>query len=302
MTSLQEKKLKMYLVLRVLLRSEPAILAKLPNGEEYLKALDDVIQSIMSITQLKNEGTGKIKEQQNQLSTQFKERLLEDAGKLKPYANYKDNKPLIAFCTLSDTKLSKMKEIDVIVYAKSLYGYINESFTELTKYQLTADTQASLLDKISNFEVINPQLSTEKGKYKNLSGDLNDDYKQADAIIAKLDDEVELIRNSDTEMYRLYWVKRKVEYHANSNQLTGHVMDAETGAGIPNATLSFALTGSSSEPLVKQTADKGGFQLKTITPGIYTVTVSKLGYVTQTLTITLTGDEPYSLDVKMVKG
>ncbi len=302
MTSLQEKKLKMYLVLRVLLRSEPAILAKLPNGEEYLKALDDVIQSIMSITQLKNEGTGKIKEQQNQLSAQFKVRLLEDAGKLKPYANYKDNKPLIAFCTLSDTKLSKMKEIDVIVYAKSLYGYINESLTDLTKYQLTTDTQASLLEIISNFEAINPQLSTEKGKYKNLSGDLNDDYKQADAIIAKLDDEVELIHNSDSEMYKLYWVKRKVEYHSSTNQLNGHVSDSITDAGIPNATVTLTLNDGSSEPIVKQTAEKGGFHQKTITPGIYTVTATKLGYVTQIHMITITGDEPYGLEVKMVKG
>ncbi len=302
MTSLQEKKLKMYLVLRVLLRSEPAILAKLPNGEEYLNALDAVIQSIMSITQLKNEGTGSIKNQQNQLSAQFKVRLLEEAAKLKPYANYKDNKPLIAFCTQSDSKLSKMKEIDMIVYAKSLYGYINESLTELAKYQLTPDTQASLLDVISNFEATNPQLSTEKGKYKNLSGDLNVDYKQADALIAKLDDEVELIHNSDTEMYRLYWVKRKVEYRSSSNQLTGRVLDSETGAGIPNASLSFALGDNNSDPLLKQTADKGGFQLKTITPGIYTVTVTKLGYASQTLSITITGDEPYSLEVKLAKG
>ena len=302
MTSLQEQKLKMYLVIRVLLRSEPAILAKLPNGEEYLKALDDVIQSIMTITQLKNEGTGKIKDQQKQLSTQFKERIQEDAVKLKTYANYKDNKPLITFCMLSDTKLSKMKEIDAIVFAKSLYGYISESLTDLTKYELTAETQASLLDVISNFEVTNPQLSNEKGKYKNLSGNLSDDYKHGDAIILKLDDEVELIRNSEKEVYQLYWVKRKLDYRVDSNQLNGHVTDAITGAGIPNATATLTLTDSTSDPIVKQTADKGGFQQKTITPGIYTVIVTKLGYVTQTLTITLTGDEPYSLDVKMVKG
>jgi len=302
MTSLQDQKLKMYLVLRVLLRSEPAILAKLPNGEEYLNALDGVIQGIMSITQRKNEGTGSIKNRQTQLSDQLKVRLQEDATKLKTYANYKGNNPLIAFCTLSDSKLSKMKEIETIVYSKSLYGYVNESLTDLAKYQLTADTQASLLDLISNFEVTNPELSNEKGKYKNLSGNLSDDFKQGDAIIVKLDDEVELIRNSDTEVYKLYWLKRKLDYRVDSNQLMGHVSDATSGAGIPKATVSLALTGSSSEPIVKQTADKGGFQQKTIPPGIYSVTVTKLGYVTQTLTITITGDEPYGLEVKMVKG
>jgi len=66
--------------------------------------------------------------------------------------------------------------------------------------------------------------------------------------------------------------------------------------------VTFTLKDGTADPIVKQSTEKGDFQIKTIAPGIYTVTVVKLGYLTQTLTITLPGDEPYSLDVKMVKG
>jgi len=43
MTTLQIQKLRMYIALRILLRANPAILAKLPNADELLIALDNVI-------------------------------------------------------------------------------------------------------------------------------------------------------------------------------------------------------------------------------------------------------------------
>jgi len=61
------------------------------------------------------------------------------------------------------------------------------------------------------------------------------------------------------------------------------------------------LNDSTKDPIVKLSADKGGFQLRTITPGYYTVTMTKIGYETQTFTITVMGDNPYNLDIKAVK-
>ena len=66
MINLHEKKLQMYLTLRALLRAYPEVLAKLPNGEEYLKALDAVILSIQNNIQLKKKGTKDISNQQKE--------------------------------------------------------------------------------------------------------------------------------------------------------------------------------------------------------------------------------------------
>src|SRR5665647_834980 len=203
MINLQEKKLQMYLTLRALLRAYPEVLAKLPNGEEYLAALDAVILSIQNNIELKKKGTKTISNQQKEQKAELKSRILEDSVKLKAYANYQKNNPLIEFCSTTDTKLGKMYDTEFVVYAKSLYGYIGEALPNLTRYKLSAETQASLLDHITGFELINPALSNAQGSYKNLSGNLVENYKEGDAIVAKLDIEVELIKSTDTQVYNL---------------------------------------------------------------------------------------------------
>jgi hypothetical protein len=301
MINLQERKLQMYLTLRALLRAYPEVLAKLPNGEEYLEALDAVIQSIQNNIELKQKGTKTMDDQQKLQKAQLKSRILEDSVKLKAYANRQSDTPLIEFCSITDTKLGKMYDTEFAVHAKSLYGYIGEALPNLTRYQLTDETQTSLLDLITGFELINPALSNAKGGYKNLSGNLIENFKEGDAIVAKLDIEVEMIKSTDTQVYNLYRTKRKVDYRSDTNDLVGHIYDAETGAGLPNTTLTFSQNDSTATPIVKTSADKGGFQQKTIAPGKYTVTVTKIGYLTQTLPITIMGDDQFSLDVKLVK-
>jgi hypothetical protein len=301
MINLHEKKLQMYLTLRALLRAYPEVLAKLPNGEEYLKALDAVILSIQNNIQLKKKGTKDISNQQKDQKALLKSRILEDSVKLKSYANHENATLLIEFCSTPETKLNKMKETDFVVHSKTLYGYIGEAMPNLARYQLSEETQASLLDLITGYELICPELSTAQGSYKNLSGDLIEYYKSADAIVAKLDTEVEMIKNSDTQVYNLYRTKRKLDYNSDNNDVVGHIYDSVTGAGVPNATISLQLNDSTAAPIVKSSAEKGGFQIKTITPGIYTVTVTKIGYITQTISLTITGDDQVVFDVKLVK-
>jgi len=120
--------------------------------------------------------------------------------------------------------------------------------------------------------------------------------------LSYMDKEVEIIRSSEPKFYSEYKTIRKVDLPTDVMQVVAKITDSETGAGIPNATATLTLDGGKADPIVKQSAEKGGFQIKTIAPGIYTVKVEKLGYLTQTLSIIITGDEPYNLAVKMVKG
>ena len=62
MTTLQIQKLRMYIALRILLRANPAILAKLPNADELLTALDNAIAEIQANDLLKKKTANEIKE------------------------------------------------------------------------------------------------------------------------------------------------------------------------------------------------------------------------------------------------
>lgn len=302
MTTLQIQKLRMYIALRILLRANPAILAKLPNADELLTALDNAIAEIQANDLLKKKTTDEIKEIINALRANLTRDILSTSRKIQAYADYKKDKALLKETKYTDTSLSSPSDVELAQIAKGLYATVNLYLPELLPYGLTAETQATLLNDTTLYETSSPQLDTKKREQTTLTATIAENYKTADGIVTSLDKQVEIVHDTEPAFYKEYKTTRKVEVTKDVVQFVAKITDAETGAGVPNATVTLTLNDSSNDPIVKQTAEKGGFQIKTLPKGIYTATVVKIGYLTQTLTLTLPGDEPYSLDVKMVKG
>lgn len=302
MTSLQLKKLKMYMAIRVLLRANPDIMAKMPNAEEYLTALDVVILFIQNDNALREDGCEEIMNQREKLRTQLVSNLIEVGRQLQAYASYKKDVTLLNSIKLSKTYLNKLEDIDLVAYGKSIHKKGNENLTDLKPYGVTADTQVVLLGNITELDTLSAQIPNARQDLKSLTNTINNSYKKGDEILVGLDKQVELVHTTEPKFYADYKALRKIDIPTGVMQLVARVTDAETGAGVPNATVTFTMLDSTTPPIVKATADKGRFQIKSIPNGIYTVTIVKLGYLTQTCSITLPGDEPYSLDVKLVKG
>jgi len=302
MTTVQVLRLRMYIALRILLRAYPAILAKLPNADELLTALDNAIADIQANDLLKKKTANEIKEIINALRTNLTRDILSTSRKIQAYADYKKDKALLKDTKYTDSSLSGLSDVELVQVAKSLHATVNLYLTELQPYELNAETQKTLLDDATLYETSSPQLDAKNREQTNLTALIAENYKTADGIVASLDKLVEIVRDTEPAFYKEYKKTRKVEVPRDVVQLVAKILDAVTGAGIPNATVTFTQTDATADPIVKQTADKGGFQIKSLPNGIYSVTVVKLGYLTQTLSIILTGDEQYSLEVKMVKG
>jgi len=302
MTTLQIQKLRMYIALRILLRANPAILAKLPNANELLTALDNAIAEIQANDLLKKKTANEIKEIINASRASLTRDILSTSRKIQAYADYKKDIAMLKDTKYTDTSLSGLSDVELVQVAKSLYEIVNHYMNELQPYELNPQTQSTLMNDATQYETSSPQLDAKNREQKNITAAIVENYKTADGIVASLDKQVEIVHDTEPAFYKEYRTTRKVDVPRDVVQLVAKITDAQTGAGIPNATVTFTQTDATADPIVKPSADKGGFQIKTIAPGIYTVTVVKLGYLTQTLSITLPGDEPYSLDVKMVKG
>ena len=107
MTTLQIQKLRMYIALRILLRANPAILAKLPNADELLTALDNAIADIQANDLLKKKTTNEIKEIINALRANLTRDILSTSRKIQAYADYKKDKALLKETKYTDTSLSR---------------------------------------------------------------------------------------------------------------------------------------------------------------------------------------------------
>jgi len=302
MTTIQLEKLKKYLILQVLFGTNSSIVAKLPNAQEYLTELDAAILEIQTYKKLQQEGNKELTEQEKQLKAKLIAELLETQRRLQAYATRMKDNLLLETTNLSKTDMNRMDELDLIAYAKLIYSKVNALLVNLEQYGLNATTQKTLMDITTQFEALNPESGKSEVDKKSITSYLAEAYKRADRVLSDMDKEIEIIRSSEPKFYSEYKAIRKIDLPTDVMGLIAKITDAETGTGIPNATATFTLNDSTAEAIVKQSAEKGGFQIKTIAPGIYTVVITKIGYKTQTLTVTLPGDEPYDLAVKMVKG
>ena len=302
MTNLQIQKLRMYIALSILLKENPAILAKLPNGTKLLTALDNAIADIQANNLRQQESDAILREQLEELHKNLVNNIIATSRKMQAFADSKKSNALLKDIKFTKTDLANISDIELVQIAKKLHETVNLYLAELEKYELDAETQKTLLADITVYETTTPKLDKWLRDQKEITNILRVNFKTADEIVASIDKQVEIVHDSEPEFYKKYKTTRKVDVPADVVQLVAKITDAESGAGVPNATVTFTLNDSTAESIVKQTAEKGGFQIKTIASGIYTVTVVKLGYITQTFTITLPGDEPYSLNVKLVKG
>ena len=302
MTNLQIQKLRMYIALSILLKENPAILAKLPNGTKLLTALDNAITDIQANNLRQQESDAILREQLEELRKNLVNNILTTSRKMQAFADDKKSNALLKDIRYTKTNFGGLSYIEIVAIAKKLHETVNLYLAELEMYELNAETQKTLLADTTVYETTAPKLDNWQRDQKEITNILRINYKTADEIVASIDKQVEIVHDSEPEFYKKYKTTRKVDVPADVVQLVAKITDAESGAGVPNATVTFTLNDSTAEPIVKQTAEKGGFQIKTIASGIYTVKVQKIGYQTQTLTITLPGDEPYSLNVKLVKG
>ncbi|MFZ4455508.1 MAG: carboxypeptidase-like regulatory domain-containing protein [Bacteroidales bacterium] len=303
MTSKQESKFKMYLALRLVCNANSAITATLPNFEEFFTNLNNSISTIEENSELQQHFSGGVAEGKRQTRETLEEVVLDSARKLLAYATYTKNPILQSEAKLKDADIHSASDITLLNNAKGLYNNIQSNVANLAPYLLTTESQAAFHTTLQSFELAIPKTRQKQLSKKESTQLTAQAFEAADAALADIDTVVDIVRLSQPTFYASYKAARKVVETATSSlSLNGSVTDAETASPVVDATLTFCASGSNTPIQVKQSAAKGGFQIKSLAEGVYDVTVSKIGYATQTVTITVSNTELYTLDVRLVKG
>jgi hypothetical protein len=132
----------------------------------------------------------------------------------------------------------------------------------------------------------------------------------ADGALANMDAAVEIVRLTQVNFYNAYHKARKIIYTGiGSLAVKGLVTDAATSEPLKGVRVSFSLNGAAAKAkgangkpyLVKKTAEKGGFNIKTLPAGIYTVTIRKNAYAEQVTTVAVSDGEMSELNVQLSK-
>jgi len=311
MTNEQESRLSMYFTFKDFQSPYTAITNPLPNYTANSTTFTNTITQIQGIAEQQKISKLGITDVKNQAKDTLIVMSADYARKLGVFAKFTNNLTLAQEVKFTESKLRQAADTAVKDYAQIVYDRAQTNVAALATYGITAATQTALLNAINayNATIGKPGASrTESGK---ITKQLDNLFKTADAALANMDAAVEIIRLTQVEFYNSYKNARKViETGTGSLAVKGLVTDALTGEPVKGVSLSFSLSGNgtmlkaakaTTESIVKKSAEKGGFNIKTLPSGVYTVTIKKVGYADQVVTVAVADGELTELNIQLSK-
>ena len=311
MKSRQESKLSMFLAVKDYLTTNAAVVNPLPNYSGYSTSFFGEIEQIQNYGEAQRFDKSGLKVGKVQLINTLILLTADSSRKILAYARYANNQLLISETKYTESNLKNATDNELRDIAQGVYDRAQSHLTELAPYGITAETQITFLNTIHAYVLAIPKPRIGKTERKQITRQMADAFAAAEAILDNIDGTVDIVRLAQPNFYNGYKSVRKLITTGRSKlAVKGLVTDLLSGEPLKKAILTFAPDGNGlmakpatpgSAPLVKITADKGGFNIKSLPSGSYRVSCSKLGYAAQTATLNVVDGELSQLKMELSK-
>ena len=201
--------------------------------------------------------------------------------------------------TYTETDFRTVSDNKVDTYLSVVYSAALRYQGELQQYGVTPNKLPELKTSIDAYKAAIGTPKTGTIGRKQITDRLATLFADEMVIIDKIDLLIETLKFSNPTLYTEYQYNRKINYFGSSLMVNSAITDAETGLGLPGVVLTFILDGVT--VLEKTTGVNGGTNIKSINPGVYSVNLTKAAYATQTITVSIPGDDLITVTAAMVK-
>ena len=273
------------------------VLAKLPLFNSWLKKYEDNLTLINNLGNQQETDIRGLRTQKDDMKLSTGIKALDISNRIEAFAKNTGNVVLAQKIHYTDTDLLKRSNHDFMVGITIIYEIAEENKEALVEYEVTAETLADLKTSIDSYKnIMDAPKEGYTGK-KQATNQLNDALDQQAIVLDKIDGLIEMLRFSNAPLYTEYQDTRKIVYRSGSLTVKCDVLDAATNLPLVGATVNFSKDGE--VVFEKVTSTAGGLMIKSMNDGTYTVTVSRLGYVTQSLTVNVMNVEMTSVKVAL---
>jgi len=306
MTNQQESRSSMYITTTAFSDNNASITASLPNYTSNLTLFKGICQEIQVIGEKQKIDNKGITENKNQLKANLIVLAADNARKLTTFARFTNNLTLQGEVNYSETDFKRFSETALRDYAQIVYDRAQSNIESLGQYDINVRSQETLQQAINayNATLSAPRIGT--NEKTQATKKLSDLFKSADKILSDMDAAVEIVRLSQPEFYRGYKTARKIIAKGITKlTLKGTITDAQNGEPLKGVTVSIVAengmskSATESVEMVKRTAAKGGFYIKSLNDGTYRVTLKKAGYAEATVIINVNGGERCEVKVAL---
>lgn len=311
MTNEQENRLSMYLSFKDFQAQYATITNPLPNYTTNFTSFLNTIPKIQLIAEQQKTSTKGFTENKKTYREVLTVTTLDYTRKLGAYAKFTNNAVLAQQIKFSLSQLRNAADTAVRDYAQIVYDRAQAYASNVEVYGITEDSQTTLQNTINAYNASLGIPGANRTENAKTTRQLQNLFKSADIALANMDVIVEIVRLTQVEFYISYKQARKV-ITKNSSSLTlkGLVTDALSNEPIRGVRLTFSpdsnntlgkMAGKATETVVKKTAAKGRFNIKSMQPGMYTVAAQKMGYADQVAAVTVSNGERTELYIQLSK-
>ena len=298
MTSRQISFISMYRRVLNLLNKNMEATKNLPGFDNLVDSYDSNLQKIIQLGNEQKTDIRGLRAQKEEIKMSTGEVVVDVLHRLKAFAKMTGDVVLANKVHYSDTNVFHTPDYDFLALCTIIMQTAETYKTQLVTYGVTPEMQTDLKSAIDDWkEVMDSPKEGYTGK-KQATTQLPDLFIVQADYTAKIDTLIELLRYSDALFYNEYQDTRKVVYRKGSITVKCEVTDAATAAPLVGATVNFSMEGMLL--IEKTTSVNGVLTIKSMKDGAYTVTVSRLGYVTKVQTINVLSVEPTTVKVALV--
>lgn len=309
MKTKQENRFSMYHAVIDFCEKNTELTTPLPNFGANLTKLKTTTEQIHVVAENQAANTQGTTIGKNDLKENLIVLGADTARKLIAFATLTKNQKLLKEISYSESDLRHLPDTTLADVVKLIYDRAQANLASLADYQVTAGTQAALLQAITDYKQALASPRVEKVNQTQATKQLTELFAAGDEALANMDVLVEIVRLTQPNFYIGYKSARKIiESGSGKLSLKGLVTDALTGDAVPGVLVSFwpdgegmKTTATGDALLVKKTAGKGGFNVSSMPAGTYRVSLQKAGYTEQTLTIYVNDGELTVVDVQLAK-
>lgn len=318
MNKTQENKLTQYYSLRKVIAPFQNIWSQdLPFAGIYGKfaAQIPLLEKNRNAQETKTAGSAKDK---TALRDSAEKRLNFLLNRLQSLADHQGNDVLAGKVAYTPTDVSRARDTALAGIANAVVetarGLLTDASlqAELLNFRLTAalfDEVQTLTDAY-NDSIPNP--TADAARKKEATDNLAILFPQTDQLIASMDRDVEVFKDSNPDFYAQYQTARK-QPQAGKRKLSLRGSFTEAGTNqlvsgvkltlMPDASASrLSNAGSTPAAITKKSTAQGNFQVQSLAAGLYQLKASKPGYVDQTLSFTIADGETTTITIQLAKG
>lgn len=276
-----------------------SLLSDLPVFKDLFSSYETKLNQIGVLSEQQEKDISGLRKQKDALKADLILKVLDVSRRVVAYAKLTGNEVLAKEAYYTETDLQHYPYETLATSSSVIYTAADTNAAALIGYGVTADTLTILKKAIDDFRT--SMDSPKKGyiEKKQTTDQLAQLFDDEASLLDKIDLLVDMLKNSNPEFYAEYYDTRKVVYHSGSLAIKGQVTDATTGAALSGVNISFALDGV--VKLEKPTAEGGGFTDKTLDEGVYSVTASRIDYISQTVTVNVLANELCIINIALIK-